>query len=168
MRECLLQKERNLDEKVEIVERILYIHVPFGSILVIDDRTFHGGHYGSKQVRRFHFVVSPRKWRNDEQGDRLLFLLEAARQHTKKWREHTGNWKDGGWAEKDDPKVAQPKLPIGELNKMIGQIKYSTRTKYYESFVEHCYPENTLDNLKMVSKLIPDYIHTKCFNDSTK
>jgi frataxin-like iron-binding protein CyaY len=158
MRDCLLLKEANLDEKVDVVDDILYIHVPFGSILVIDDRTFHGGHYCSPKVKRFHFVVSPRKWKNKAKGDRLLFLREAARQHTKKWREKkTAKWKSGGWDKKDDPQVAEPKLPIDTLNQMIEQIQYPMREKYYESFVEHCYPENTLDHLKRMSNLIPDY-----------
>jgi hypothetical protein len=156
MRQCLLQKEANLVDKFEVVDHILYIHVPFGSILVIDDRTFHGGHYGSPGVKRFHFVVSPRKWQ-DQEGDSLLFLREAARHHTKKWKDKTGEWKCGGWEEKDDPKVAEPNLPIDKLNQMIKKIDYHRRNTYYESFLEQCYPQSTLDHLKRVSNLIPDY-----------
>ena len=158
MRQCLLQKEYNLDEKVDVVDDILYIHVPFGSILVIDDRTFHGGHYGSPEVKRFHFVVSPWKWKNEEQDDALVFLREAARHHTKKWREKMGEWECGGWEESDDPTVAEPKLPLDTLKQMIEKIGYQRRNAYYESFLEYCYPQSTLDHLNRVSNLIPDYI----------
>jgi hypothetical protein len=156
MRDCLLKKESNLDEKVDVVDDILYIHVPFGAILVIDDRTFHGGHYGNIGAKRFHFVVSPKKWQDDKKEDSLWFLLESARQHTKKWSEKKKR-QVGEWDESNDPQVPQPQLKIDTLDHMSKQIKYHKRQGYYESFVEHCYPENSLDDLKKVSQLIPDY-----------
>jgi hypothetical protein len=117
-----------LDHNSEVVQDHLYLHIPFGSILLIDDRTFHGGHYGTAGKHRFHFVLSPYDWtpwnkskkntisrpeemnNADKKGDSLQFLNQAA-------RFYAGAEPDapaGSWLEADDPQVDPPNLVTEE------------------------------------------------------
>lgn len=44
--------------KQQVVLKSLFVWIPFRSLLLLDARQFHGGHYGNKGVFRFHCVIS--------------------------------------------------------------------------------------------------------------
>jgi hypothetical protein len=143
MLNCLDRGATTFDPKSEVVEDHLYLHIPFGSILLIDDRTFHGGHYGTAAKHRFHFVLSPYDWspwkdrkhetteipepmRNSEkESDSLLFLMQAARLYSK------DEWERGD----DDPNVAIPQL---DTQKHLDLSEISKKEEYLEKRGPFC------------------------------
>jgi hypothetical protein len=163
MQKCLIAREGRdatvlLSDKDEVVQDHLYLHIPFGSILLIDDRTFHGGHYGTAAKHRFHFVLSPYDWspwnnetrRNlsaspksmkkaDKRDDSLLFLIQAARSYTPGFvdfelsrTESSKTKKVKGkadyWDGKKDLKVALPQL---DIKKNLDLSKISNMEEYW-------------------------------------
>jgi hypothetical protein len=164
MLNCLNAREEGdatvvLNNSSEVVEDHLYLHIPFGSILLIDDRTFHGGHYGTAAKHRFHFVLSPYDWspwnnvtrRNpnaspksmkkaDKEHDSLLFLIQAARLYTPGFKdfdlsriESSKTKKVKGkadhWDTEKDPQVALPKL---DIKKNLDLSEISNMEEYWK------------------------------------
>jgi hypothetical protein len=137
------QEKGVLNQDSELVEDHLYLHIPFGSILLIDDRTFHGGHYGTADKHRFHFVLSPYAWtpwirtkvnatanskemeNADKEGDLLLFLMQVARLHPR------STWKKGD----DDPNVAMPQL---DTIMHLDLSKISKKKEYWQKRRPFC------------------------------
>jgi hypothetical protein len=143
-----------LDHNSEAIQDHLYLHIPFGSILLIDDRTYHAGHYGTEGKHRFHFVLSPYDWspwkkalarrrkgndggpkamkQGDKQEDSLQFLIQAARFYAGWNPEKT----QGYWDGEKDPKVDTPKLDTKylDLSKISNQKEYwENRGIFYET-----------------------------------
>ncbi|CAJ1931560.1 unnamed protein product [Cylindrotheca closterium] len=66
----------NVPSKVQVVEGVLFLHIPFGSLLLIDARQFHGGHYGSDNQKRFHCILSNFQWVENNDADELCLLSQ--------------------------------------------------------------------------------------------
>ena len=70
-------------QKQKIILQSTFVYIPFGSILLLDARQFHGGHYGSNDVFRFHCVISDFNFKRresngkaEEHGDHLYLLAK--------------------------------------------------------------------------------------------
>lgn len=64
---------------------VFFVHVPFGSLLLIDASQFHGGHYGTNDTFRFHCVFANFDWGSEPDRDFLVYhylLIEPHKHHS--------------------------------------------------------------------------------------
>ena len=74
------------------IRNVYYVHVPMKGALFIDDKTWHGGHYGSKGKKRFHMVVCPQtdSWSKNDDDDQLLMFERTVTYNVMEYNEKRG------------------------------------------------------------------------------
>lgn len=107
-------------QKQKIVLESLFVWIPFGSILLLDARQFHGGHYGTNNVFRFHCVISDFNFATREQNSRKedyvdhLYLLSKNVAKTYKWHPSTAIGDLENWFEECKEVVIPSRKPYIE------------------------------------------------------
>ena len=61
--------------RLDLRKEINFVYVPFGSMFLIPARLYHGGHYGSEGVFRFHCVLANFNWDQQADGEEVERLL---------------------------------------------------------------------------------------------
>ena len=78
--------------KFNAVKNVFYVHVPFNGALFIDEKTWHGGHYGSIGQKRCHMVVCPEaeSWSFDDETDTVLMFDKVLSNNAEVYNGKTG------------------------------------------------------------------------------